>query len=150
MPIGVYETTVLEVERHLVQSFPSSLTRRPIYIGWRQRRQNIAALVPIDSEWTDGSFVSSKRDPGDVDVVTFIDGDQYESLKQSDRDQLEQLFLRVRNKLRFGCDGFMVPIRHGGHPLRAIYEAQLTYWSRVWSHDRDGRGKGFLDVRGEP
>jgi hypothetical protein len=150
MPNGVHETTAREVEQRLVQAFPASMTRRELHSGWRDRREEIADLIAIESEWVDGSFVSSKRDPGDVDVVTFVDGTVYDNLPTGETKRLDELFLRVRTKLRLGCDGFVVPVRQPGHLLRPVYEAQLLYWHRTWSHDRDGREKGFLDVKGDP
>lgn len=151
LPIGAHETTPAEVEQRLVQVFAGSVTRRGLHDDWRRRRELIFEIVPLEKEWVDGSFVTLKRNPGDVDVISFIQGEAIEALSIEDRKALGAHFnSRLRSKLLFGCDGFLVPIRPPGHPERGNYELMSAHWDRWWSHDRDGVEKGYLDVRGEP
>jgi hypothetical protein len=150
LPPGTHVTEVVEVERRLVQMFESSITRKDIYRGWRDRRQALFDLVPLEYEWLDGSFVTAKQNPRDLDVVTFIEGTAIDSLSKADRDRLLEHFLRPRTKLRFGCDAYLVAIRPPAHPSFNLYERQRRYWDTWWGHERDGTEKGYLEARGVP
>jgi uncharacterized protein DUF6932 len=151
LPPGAHQTAPREVEQRLVEVFPASVTRRALHHDWRARREGIFALVPADMEWVDGSFVSLKLDPADVDVVTFVDGDTLDALSAADKQTFLDLFgSRLRTKLATGCDSFLVIVRPVGHAHRATYDAFAAYWHKWWSRDRAGTEKGYLDVRGDP
>lgn len=151
LPNGAHETTPNEVEQRLVQVFPGSLTRADLFRDWRKRRGDLAALASTQMEWVDGSFVSLKQDPADVDVVTFVDGTVLDAMDLAERQRYLDLFTsRMRTKLATGCDSFLVVIRPPGHAEHATYVAYSNYWHNVWSHDRSGVEKGYLDIRGDP
>jgi hypothetical protein len=150
LPVGAHQTDAQEIERRLVQVHPLSATRAWLYDAWRRRRAAMASLVAIEREWVNGSFVTLKRDPGDVDVVSFVRGEAIENLTEDAVTDLRNLFERERIRRIFGCDGYLVIIRPIGHPQRAAYEERCTYWHDWWSRTRDDQPKGYLDVVGEP
>lgn len=151
LPIGRHVTDVIEVEQRLVTPFPLSLSRRPLYAGWRDRRQAIAAVIPeINQEWMAGSFASAKRDPGDVDVVTFLEVADILALDPPDRSLLMDLVGGLSAKLRFGTHGFICPVTGSGDPNHDAYLRLRGYWDDWWSKDRSGDERGYLDVRGDP
>jgi len=106
--------------------------------------------VAVEREWVNGSFVTLKRDPGDVDVVSHIRGDLIEALGEDEVRELRDLFDRDRSKRMYGCDGYLLVVRPDGHPQRRVYEDRRNYWHDWWSRERNGRSKGYLDVVGEP
>ena len=151
LPAGRHVTDVHEVEVRLVLPFPLSMTRPDLYSRWRSRRQAIAALVPsFSQEWLSGSFASAKRDPGDVDVVTFIQRADIEALDGDDRARLLDLVTGSAAKLRFGTHGFICPVADDADPQRAAYLKARGYWDEFWSYTKTGDERGYLDVRGEP
>lgn len=150
MPPGEHDATADEVEARLVVPFSTSLTREAVYRGWRQRRVEIANLIAIESEWVDGSFVTAKRDPSDVDVVTFVDGAAFDSLPENAKALLGQLFDTKLSKLAFRCDGYLVPTRPAAHPGHRRVDGLRDYWRDTWTRHRQGGQKGFLNVRGAP
>lgn len=98
-------------------------------------------------QWVDGSFLEhieqiERRDPRDIDVVTFYhlpDGETQESLIQAHRDILNPR----QTKVDFHVDGYFV------HLLPAAPEVlvqKATYWYSLWSHRRDRLWKGYLEV----
>jgi len=151
LPFGRHITDVLEVERRLVAPFALSITRRGIYRGWRSRRQAIAALVPrINQEWVSGSFASSKRDPGDVDVVIFLEVADIDTLEIVEKQELTALVVGNAPRLRFGTHSFICPVSAPSHPEHAKHLHLRGYWDDWWSHDKNGNECGYLDVRGDP
>jgi hypothetical protein len=102
-------------------------------------------------QWLDGSFlehieVLENRAPNDIDVVTFFDmpaGHDQQSLFA----QHPQLFDRTHNKSRYTIDAYFVEI---GQPITAWHVKYITYWYSMWSHQRDGTWKGFVQVALNP
>jgi hypothetical protein len=150
LPVGRHVGTPSHVEQRLVQSFPQSVTRRALHRGWRDRREELQDLVGIEVEWLNGSFASSKRDPADIDLTTFIDAARLEAVSEDDRKRILDLVQGLGAWLTSGCHGFLVPVRPEGHALRYLYEQARDGWERWWSHDRSGADKGFVEVREAP
>jgi hypothetical protein len=147
LPPGRYPASADEVESRFVLTFPTSLTRKDIFDGWKRRQEELLELVPIHQEWIDGSFVTSKRDAGDLDVVVFLDGPTVDALPLNDRKRVSALTMGAEPVLRFGCHSFLVPLWPEGHPLHQHYLQASGYWDRLWSRDRRAPEKGYLDVR---
>src|SRR3954452_15377682 len=80
LPPGRHTASVAEVKAAFVDPFGGSASRMAIFTGWRMHRESLQNVVPGMYQWIDGSFVTSKLDPGDIDVVTFIDGVQYDAM----------------------------------------------------------------------
>jgi hypothetical protein len=147
VPPGRYPATVDEIEQRFVVTFPTSLTRKDIFDGWRRRREELLDIIPIEQEWVDGSFVTAKRDARDLDVVVFLDGATHDALPEADRKRIRILTVGIEPRLRFGCHSFAVAVWPLGHPHRPGYEQASGYWDRQWSRDRTAPEKGYLDVR---
>jgi len=148
LPPGRYPTDVVEVEQRFVGSFPLSATRKAIYDGWRTRRNELFSLVEVEFEWIDGSFVTGKRDAGDLDVVTFVRSDHLTALTPADSARVAQLTFGAHPRLAFGCDSYLAVIFDEAHPAHSTYLQARGYWDRWWARDRVAPEKGYLDVRG--
>ncbi len=89
-----------------------------------------------------GSFVEDTaqhtgREPADVDVVTFtqipVDAVRAEP----------SLFDPGTNKSRYGVDSYFVDMSAGD----SVYLIRrVAYWNSLWSHDREGKWKGYVQV----
>lgn len=150
LPEGRHLANLYEIEARFVDVFPRSMTRRDIFNGYRGRREQLHSLTRVAFEWVDGSFVTSKRDAGDLDVVTFIDGSLIDAMPAADRQQLMALAEGSQPRLMHGCHSFVVAMRPVGHPQRAWYEQVEAYWSLQWAmvKGRPDLRKGYLAVEG--
>ena len=95
-------------------------------------------------QWINGSFVENiegrseePRSPNDIDVVTFF----YRG--ESTRADLLELFNPPIIKQNFSVDAYGVEL---GIPLDAGTAANIGYWHSLWSHNRNGTWKGFIQV----
>ena len=132
----------------LVLRFGTSDPRRAILDGLlRYRGALYGAGITSGFQWLDGSFVEDierleQRPPRDVDVVTFFEL----PAGQSQMDVLTQnrdLFDRNKTKASYQVDAY--PVCLGG-ALDMLID-RSTYWYGVWSHRRDLRWKGYLEVK---
>lgn len=131
-------------------TFPTSMTRKDIYDGWMRRREELFDLVTIVGEWVDGSFVTAKRDAGDIDLVTLIREDVVNALDVDDRKRLFKLVAGNHPRIAFGCHSFLLLVCDESDPKHDEYLWGRGYWDRWWSkHDNNPDTKGYLDVRGD-
>jgi len=146
LPPGPHSATAGEIERVLVADFPASSTRRPLFDGWRVLCEAVETIVPIDAQWIGGSFVSTKPDPADIDLVSHFDGPTVDALAPASKMLLRGLVAGRPSRDLHGYDSFQVLAYPNGHPARAEYEYAAAYWERFFSHDRDGNSRGYVVV----
>lgn len=145
LPSGRYASSVDEIKAAYVDRFLLSLTRQRIYERWVARRRDILRVIPIVSEWVDGSFIGPDRDPTDVDVVTFVLGSDVDALDETDRRNLDGMN-SFRSRFAPLCDARIVEIRPDGHNERNAYLRSRGYWDEEWARHYELPPKGYLEV----
>lgn len=132
LPPGDHVATIDEVS-HVFGS--STFRRRQLMDGLRQVVAKLREFG-VETIWVDGSFISSKERPGDVDVIyvrpSGADTSQWGLLSPSRRDAAKQYF---------GCDLWEHPScgRHAGGKAKSI--------KQFFDTDNDGIDKGHILLR---
>lgn len=147
---GRHPSTPTEIRTRLVDPFGQSVTRADLMDGWLRRRADVSAIVPIEMEWVNGSFVTEKLDPADIDVATFVRADFVDALTLTARQRLSEIVMGPVCRATYRCDAYFVPVFPRNHGLEPLYHRWRGYWDAQWSFDRSGVEKGFLDVRSDP
>ena len=138
LPDGVHRVDEVTFRQQLVDAFPDSQTRRAICDGFFLLRQDALSRHVIATQWIDGSFVESKLDPEDIDLVTFIDYDFYVALGPAVQEfVLGCLKAGEMTKPQYGCHTFLVPSCLPGHPFHAEFEKARTYWRKWFGQTRE-------------
>ncbi|HCG02761.1 MAG TPA: hypothetical protein DEV93_19725 [Chloroflexi bacterium] len=149
---GVHAATVEEVKEVLVTGFPESATRQEIFDQWIALRADIAEVATIDKQWLDGSFVSRKLDPGDLDVATHIDGMEIEALDEDARAKIWTLCGGPNNPIYPMIDSFAVVSYPPDHPAHKWMAGDRDAFRNVFFSRDDRIGptfvKGFMEVPG--
>lgn len=104
--------------------------------------------VEISGElWIDGSFITEKIDPNDVDVVVRCPGALYDDGTIEQREVLDWVNANQKTELR--CDCYLLFDYPPGHPLREDSEWWYSYWHVKWGFTRqpDEDPKGIVVVR---
>lgn len=75
---GIHEVDFQWIKQNLVDQFPSSKTRNTNLTGFLYFIDYLDSngILPkkyISSVWIDGSFVTNKLDPNDIDTIIFLD-----------------------------------------------------------------------------
>ena len=89
--------------------------------------------------WIDGSFVTKKRVPGDMDVVCFVDNQFFE--------QNEKRLFAIRNRYEPDIDAFYVlhfPLEHPDYPQTA---RDRLGWFEFLRVDRQTNFKGLIEIQ---
>lgn len=149
-----YEKIELSLDRfkkHFVDDFAKEYQKRSeIFDNYWDFIEAFEQEVTKDFiQWIDGSFVTKKSIPRDIDFVTLIDYQTYERHQTI----IENKFRRQAAKNAFGfVDAYVVKMYPVGHSQRWVSEYDLVYWKRWFSETRMNRvkkkyGKGFIEIR---
>jgi len=149
LPGGRHQVTDDEFRHHFVDAFAGSRNRRRLFLRWQQHRKALLGLVPIEAQWLNGSYVTAKPEPGDIDVVSLIDGPTFEALPEGERLLVNSLLAGKQTKAVWSMDSYGVLLYPDGHPGKSTTEHWLVHWDWEWSRVRgdDDALKGYLEVR---
>jgi hypothetical protein len=143
--LGRHATTVDEVERVLVDDLASPMRRR-IFDQWIELLGAIADIVPMLAHWMDGSFVTAKEAPDDIDVLTHVDGLAFDGLDDTKQGRCNALASGDRNDALPQCDSWLVTAYPEGHEAHGDYVTLADAWHSVFSGEADGKPKGYLEL----
>ncbi|HET7234567.1 MAG TPA: hypothetical protein VFJ16_31435 [Longimicrobium sp.] len=147
--LTLLDVTLQDVHDRFVAQFPKSNTRPGIWDGWMRHRQDLDAFGIPYATMVNGSFVTMKEDPGDVDICLVMEADSINQLEASDRGQFEALRKLTDTsytKLLYLCDTYLLRLYPMSSPRFPLVPRGFTYWARVFGTDRRNRPKNFLLV----
>lgn len=144
---GLHQFSDSEFEAHFVTSFPHSATRKAILEGYKQHAKEITGLVGACEQFLDGSFVTSKNDPGDIDMVMLIDASVVDALPKEKQQALLQLVSGPDTKTKYHCDAYFCPVYPEGHPMSLAARAKRKYWMGEFGYDRNDVPKGIVLIK---
>lgn len=139
--VGFHPVGMVELRRLCVDRFPLSVTRPSIM-------RNLVDLIDLmhkqripSDVWIDGSFLTEKLDPGDVDLLWVIDAQIFLGLSTS---QLAFVNWYSTNNLnsQYKCDNY-VHIVDNNSPSS---QWMTAYWLRQFGFSRSDKMKGLAVV----
>jgi hypothetical protein len=150
LPPGIHRARVDEIRATFVDAFSESTTRSRLFDGWLAFSLAVRRLVPIQREYLDGSFVTGKLNPKDVDLSIWIDRSDLETAHPNHRAGITSL---RRQSLSFGCDVYLVAICPLDHPKYPQFEYWKNWTEQAWPTYRTETGeltsavsKGYVEV----
>lgn len=141
---GIHNADLSDIEEHLVKGFSTSITRPRIIDGYKRHRAELQALNVEFEQFVDGSFVSTKNDPGDIDLVCFADAQAVDQLSTENKQKLRTLVLGPETKQTHYCDAYFCPTVPEHHPNYAQTRTSRKYWMGEFGFDRLDRPKGIV------
>ncbi len=132
LPHGLYDASLPEIRR----VFGFSVRRESLIDGLEQCLEHWGRLRVVESVIIDGSFVTAKHEPDDIDLLVVPANDRVSGPAFT---RLAQELERSREEFReqFGCDPYLVD----GSDTE-IYRQRLSFFST----DHDGNVRGLLRV----
>ena len=118
----------------------SSVNRREL---WKRAEEFLDILssysLPVLEIWIDGSFISQKAVPNDIDMVVFIGADFLEG-NRSSFDSLDNAYKNLDVK--------WIPVRDKPDEFSLAIDAlERMKWFILFSSDRNGLPKGFINLK---
>ncbi len=113
--------------------------------GLAQFVQRLVDAKVLGDLWVDGSFLTEKIDPIDVDVVVAVDGDAvYDRGSVEQRAALDWAIGNQKTTLK--CDSYVLMEYPLGHRLYDEGRWNYSYWHRQWGFDRRDDPKGIVVI----
>ncbi len=139
---------VADLKTHFVDSF-TSVTRSANYTKYVKYSDDLKALLGgvAITQWVNGSFVTKKINPKDIDFINFVD----HHLIQRLGEKLDPF--RPENSWdAYGVDAYILEV----HPLDSkefvkFTQSDKAYWNGQFDRTRRNRNgdkhpKGFLEI----
>ncbi len=132
-----WEEFVITFTEHLENQAHRKMLLRKHEAFLEEIRQ--AFKVPF-YQWVNGSFITQKEYPGDIDMVTFLPYDLI--VKKAIFVQR----LRRISKPDFGMDGFFAPTARWNHRFHDSCENEAKRWLDLFGSSREGIPKGIIQL----
>ncbi len=144
LPEGLHPISLGQVRTMCVTNFPLSTTREPIMIGLERLIGELEGRSVSTEVWIDGSFVTEKINPKDVDVVLCTDSRVYDEGTDQQRSILHTVNANLKKVL--GCDSYLFLEYPQGHPLYEEGQRLREYWLWQFGISRSDEPKGIAVV----
>ena len=147
-PYKLIETDLETFERIFFTNFKNSDRRKMLFQNYLSYIHNFKNQVSENFyQWIDGSFVTSKLNPNDIDIVAFLNADVYQD-KTSQLTDFQGIKLKTEQKL----DCYFVkehPTEHKNYEIITHYDS--VEWFHLFSKSRvqrDGKrhSKGIIQI----
>jgi hypothetical protein len=153
LPAGLHILSIADLEALCVDRFPLSATRKGIMAGLREVVVRITGAGISCVLWVDGSFLTKKIDPSDVDLVAFVPARFYDEGTEAQQGVIEWLTSKENlPKKQFRCDTHAEPMYPEGSPLHYMVSGALEHWQKIYGRSvESGEPKGIavLDLVGK-
>lgn len=140
-PGGFHAMTLAQIKTQCVDAFPEA-TRRKILYERLVVYLSLLADVGLSLEvWIDGSFVTAKAEPDDIDVAIIAKADEVNALSSEKLAELSAITETRAVKERYMIHAFLVCAENAN---------ALSYWRGWFGFQRDNRtakGVALLEVR---
>jgi len=148
---GVHPMNLEGFKAYFVDKFPKSSTRRKIYRGFKRYVVKIYCLGVLHSVFVDGSYVTKKDSPGDIDISLVYNASKVEALSSTEKEILWNLTsdsFQEENKRKFDthpylCIGLYPPTNK---ELYLRSKKRISQCLAFWGHDRKKQPKGLVYI----
>ncbi len=141
-PYQAIETNIQTFERTFVTDFPDSASRKRLFENYLKFLQELKGTLGLDFlQWIDGSYVTKKREPNDMDIVTFLD---HQVIEANEKELIP--FRNLGYKKQQGLDIYFVPVYPTEHPLHSRGQFDKLEFYHLFTRNRKKQYKGFLAI----
>lgn len=140
---GIHIMELEQFKQHFVDAFPESTTRAHIFDNFQRYIYQFSDIVfPYFEQWVDGSFITNKMNPKDIDFVTFIDHKVYETRGDEIMDEFWSFSLESQN-----LDAFIIKEYSKRSSNYHNFLKVKRYYSDLFKKDRTGFPKGIIQLK---
>ncbi|WP_166921168.1 DUF6932 family protein [Flavobacterium poyangense] len=140
-------STILELENEFVLKIPSK-KRKEIFEAYVKYNEDFKKVCNLDElhQWINGSYVTKKYNPGDIDLITFL----HHNIVSQLGSKLDN-FTYPNSEIIYGVDAYIVETYPENHVNNFRCISDKAYWMDRFTKTRRIRGnklsKGFLEIK---
>lgn len=139
---GFFEYKLDEIQTIFVDEFKESQTRKRNFEGFNYWLAELLNICVPNEIWIDGSFVTNKINPNDIDIVAFIEYQDY-------CENVE----RINSLKKIGnnnfCDTYIAFSPNDTNPYNSKFINNRNYWRGQFGFDREDNPKGMIKISKE-
>lgn len=135
---GFHDYDEAKLEKDFLYAFPGSITRDKLVKGLNKYINCLKAIqIPFEL-WIDGSFVTNKMDPNDIDLLIIASKQKCDMLPSDKQALFSELINNPKAKTNFYCDVFFCV---------AEDEPHKSYWRGWFGFSRKELPKGIVRMK---
>lgn len=137
-PYAITEVSQEAFREALVDAFEPGSSRHVLYQRYSRYTHELSRLLNESyHQWIDGSFVSTKINPKDIDLVTMINYQDYEK----HQGRIDAAFVGGKARKHFQVDAYVVPVYPEDHRKSVFIVSDQVYWQSLFGRTRMSRAK---------
>jgi hypothetical protein len=126
---GFHKLDLEQIRKRCVLEFPDSKVRADIMAGFEAILERAIGIELTCDVWVDGSFLTKKIDPEDIDFIFLISASIHEGGTPDQRDFIEWLISNEDDpKKSFLCHTDVVLLYEVGSPWHPLTVSTLRHW----------------------
>jgi len=142
MPHQIHRIEAAEFKTEFVEKLPLSGTRSRLFHSLLGYNSDLVGLLKMPlRQWLNGSFVATKLNPEDIDVVNFVDNQAFDK----NPDELMAFFTVGGSLEVWNVDAHLIPVYEETDERHENTLARIAYFQKWFGRDKVGRPKGFLE-----
>ena len=131
------EISLLEIEQIFVSDFPLDTPRRYLLNELKRYLHDFSKVISEDfSCWIDGSFISKKWYPRDIDIVILLNYSDFEIKEEEIINGFIQPFMNLNYK---GIDAYLLKKYPENHNKYSYFKSDFAYWYHLFSNTKPNR-----------
>jgi hypothetical protein len=129
--------------------FVNNEKRKTIFAEFQRYNTELLQLINVPfKQWIDGSFVTDKKNPNDIDLLTFIEHDIYNKHQKAIDTKFGKF--GVQNYFQ-EIDAYTIWEYPKNHEYFTIFHSDYLYWETFFSNSKFNRAKkrfpkGFIQL----
>lgn len=144
-PYEIIETDLDTFEEVFVSAFNNSRTRIALFEEYRQFLNELQQIVGSGFyQWIDGSFTTQRRNPSDIDLVTFLDSTRLNKFAV-ELSPLQKRKFQKKGKI----DAYFVATYPENHAHYELFKMDYLDWLHQFEKDTRLKGnprKGIIQL----
>jgi len=147
-PYEITEISFEEFKASFVNSFSPDSKRYQLFEKYMTYMDDLSKLTTKNFyQWIDGSFISTKVNPRDLDIVTVLSFEDYEKNKTD----LSQKFISHNARKNYKVDAYIVGKYPENHEKYIFTQSDLLYWMNLFEKTKVNKRKqqfrkGFIQI----
>ena len=139
IPYQIIETDMATFEHFFVTNFIKSTSRKDLFKQFSSYVEDLKHIVGGSFYlWIDGSFVSQKLNPKDIDILIFV-----ESVILKEQETALNL---VKKRFQPEIDSYFIEVLAENHPKYFLFEINQKEWLFTFSTSRSFQNKGIIQI----
>lgn len=137
-----------DFEEYFVLNFDVDSKRHLIFENYKRYIKDFQTSITDNfTQWINGSFVTEKRNPNDIDFVTLLD---YQIVAKH-RKLLDDTFLNSNSLKKYHLDAYALEIYPEAHKNYFFTKSDLLYWNDWFSKSEMKKSKkrfpkGYVEI----